>query len=37
MSKLYDIFMELTSNLSNEEIKELIKALQEYVENDELF
>lgn len=37
MDKLYDVFMELVSNLSNKEIEKLIKNLQEYVENDKLF
>lgn len=37
MDKLYDIFMELVGNLSNEELLELSKALKEYVENDRLF
>ena len=34
MDKLYDIFMELVGNLSNEEIEKLAKDLLEYVEND---
>lgn len=37
MDKLYDIFMELVGNLTNEELLELSKALKEYVENDRLF
>ena len=37
MDKLYDIFMELVGNLSNEELLELSKSLKEYVENDKLF
>ena len=35
--KIYNIFMNLVSDLSNNEIKMLIDNLKEYVENDELF
>lgn len=34
MDKLYDIFMELTANLKNEELLELANALIEYVKGD---
>lgn len=37
MDKLYDIFMELTANLSDEELEELTKSLKEYIENNKLF
>lgn len=37
MDKLYEIFMELVGNLTNEELLELSKSLKEYVENDKLF
>lgn len=33
-NRLYNKFMEIISYFSNEEIKELIKSLQEYIEND---
>lgn len=32
--KLYDLFMEIISHLSNEEIEKLAKGLIEYVNND---
>ena len=34
MDKLYDIFMELVGNLSNEELLELANNLIEYVKGD---
>lgn len=33
-SRIYNKFIEIISYFSNEEIKELIKSLQEYIEND---
>ena len=35
--KMYDIFMNLVSNLSNNEIRMLIDNLKEYVDNDDLY
>lgn len=32
--RLYNKFIEIISYFSNEEIKELIKSLQEYIDND---
>ena len=37
MDKLYDIFMELTANLSDKELEELTNNLKEYIENNKLF
>lgn len=34
MDKLYDIFMELVGRLTNEELLELAKSINEYVKND---
>lgn len=34
--KVYNLFMEIISYLSNDEIKKLYESLKEYVENDEV-
>ena len=34
MDKLYDIFMELVGRLTNKELLELAKSINEYVKND---